>query len=172
MFTRQHHALEKLTAVWLLPIVAPEVAASTAGALAPHLAAEVAQQLLVAGFVLWGLSLSLAFSLITLVLLRLALHKLPDTDFAATSWLPLGPLATGCLGLLSMGQAAPLAFAGTSLVSAAELARDLGLIGGLALWGAGLWWLVIATPVSYTHLDVYKRQAARRSAILTRLGQT
>jgi len=145
MFTRQYHALEKLTAVWLLPIVAPEVAASTAGALAPHLAAEAAQQLLVAGFVLWGLSLSLAFSLITLVLLRLALHKLPDTDFAATSWLPLGPLATGCLGLLSMGQAAPLAFAGTPLVSAAELARDLGLIGGLALWGAGLWWLVIAT---------------------------
>ena len=31
----------------------------------------MAQQLLVAGFVLWGLSLSLAFSLITLVLLRL-----------------------------------------------------------------------------------------------------
>ncbi|MBU1332789.1 MAG: TDT family transporter [Gammaproteobacteria bacterium] len=145
MFTRQHHALEKLTAVWLLPIVAPEVAASTAGALAPHLAAEAAQQLLVVGFVLWGLSLSLAFSLITLVLLRLALHKLPDTDFAATSWLPLGPLATGCLGLISMGQAAPLAFAGTPMASAAGLAGDLGLIGGLALWGAGLWWLVIAT---------------------------
>lgn len=145
MFTRQHHALEKLTAVWLLPIVAPEVAASTAGALAPHLPAEAAQQVLVAGFVLWGVSLSLAFSLITLVLLRLALHKLPDTDFAATSWLPLGPLATGCLGLLSMGQAAPAAFAGTALASAAELARDLGLFGGLALWGAGLWWLVIAS---------------------------
>ncbi|VXC09022.1 C4-dicarboxylate transporter/malic acid transport protein [Pseudomonas sp. 8Z] len=145
MFTRQQHALEKLTAVWLLPIVAPEVAASTAGALAPHLPAEAARQVLVTGFVLWGVSLSLAFSLITLVLLRLALHKLPDTDFAATSWLPLGPLATGCLGLLSMGQAAPLAFAATPLASAAELARDMGLIGGLALWGAGLWWLVIAS---------------------------
>jgi C4-dicarboxylate transporter/malic acid transport protein len=145
MFTRQNHALEKLTAVWLLPIIAPEVVASTAGSLAPHLAAEQAQQLLVVGFVLWGVSLSLAFSLITLVLLRLALHKLPDTDFAATSWLPLGPLATGCLGLLSMGQAAPAAFAGTPLAGAAELARDLGLLGGLALWGAGLWWLVIAS---------------------------
>ncbi len=145
MFTRQNHALEKLTAVWLLPIIAPEVAASTAGSLAPHLAAADAQQLLVVGFVLWGVSLSLAFSLITLVLLRLALHKLPDTDFAATSWLPLGPLATGCLGLLSMGQAAPAAFVGTPLAGAAELARDLGLLGGLALWGAGLWWLVIAS---------------------------
>ncbi|TBV12583.1 TDT family transporter [Stutzerimonas kirkiae] len=145
MFTRQSHALEKLTAVWLLPIVAPEVAASTAAALVPQLAPEAARQLLVVGFVLWGMSLALAFALITLVLLRLALHKLPDTDFAATSWLPLGPLATGCLGLLGMGQVAPLAFAGTPLLGAAELARDLGLLGGLALWGAGLWWLLTAT---------------------------
>ncbi len=97
------------------------------------------------GFFLWGMSLALAFSLITLVLLRLALHKLPDTDFAATSWLPLGPLATGCLGLLTMGQAAPAAFTGTPLAAAAELAHGIGLVGGLALWGAGLWWLVIAT---------------------------
>lgn len=145
MFTRQSHALEKMTAVWLLPIVAPEVAAGAAGALAPHLDPTAARLVLVVGFILWGMSLALAFSLITLVLLRLALHKLPDTDFAATSWLPLGPLATGCLGLLTMGQAAPAAFTGTPLAAAAELAHGIGLVGGLALWGAGLWWLVIAT---------------------------
>ena len=144
MFTRQSHALEKMTAVWLLPIVAPEVAAGAGGALMPHLDPASARQLLVVGFILWGMSLALAFSLITLVLLRLALHKLPDTDFAATSWLPLGPLATGCLGLLSMGQAAPAAFAGTALAGAAEIVHGFGLVGGLALWGAGLWWLVIA----------------------------
>ena len=145
MFTRQSHALEKMTAVWLLPIVAPEVAAGAAGALAPHLDPAAARLVLVVGFILWGMSLALAFSLITLVLLRLALHKLTDTDFAATSWLPLGPLATGCLGLLTMGQAAPAAFTGTPLAAAAELAHGIGLVGGLALWGAGLWWLVIAT---------------------------
>ncbi len=145
MFTRQSHALEKMTAVWLLPIVAPEVAAGAAGALAPHLDPAAARLVLVVGFILWGMSLALAFSLITLVLLRLALHKLPDTDFAATSWLPLGPLATGCLGLLTMGQAAPAAFTGTPLAAAAELAHGIGLVGGLALWGAGLWWLIIAT---------------------------
>ncbi len=145
MFTRQSHALEKMTAVWLLPIVAPEVAAGAAGARAPHLDPAAARLVLVVGFILWGMSLALAFSLITLVLLRLALHKLPDTDFAATSWLPLGPLATGCLGLLTMGQAAPAAFTGTPLAAAAELAHGIGLVGGLALWGAGLWWLVIAT---------------------------
>ena len=84
MFTRQDHALEKLTAVWLLPIVAPEVAAAAAGVLAPHLEPQAARLMLVTGYLLWGVSLSLAFSLITLVLLRLALHKLPGSEFAGT----------------------------------------------------------------------------------------
>src|SRR3989344_881596 len=152
MFTRQKHVLETLTGVWLLPIVAPEVVASGAAALAPHLAAESAQLLLSLGYVLWGLSLSLAFALIALVLLRLALHKLPDMDFAASSWLPLGPLATGCLGLVSLGQAAPQAWQGTALQGAAEMAQQLGLVGGLALWGAGLWWLVAASLFTQHYL--------------------
>ena len=152
MFTRQSHSLDRLTAVWLLPIVAPEVAANAGAMLVPHLSPQAAQGILVTGFWLWGLSLSLAFSLITLVLLRLALHKLPEVDFAATSWLPVGPLATGCLGLVNMGREAPAAFAGTSLQSAAELVRDLGLFGGLALWGAALWWFVLALLFARHHL--------------------
>ncbi|MDH4871023.1 TDT family transporter [Pseudomonas sp. BN515] len=152
MFTHQDHALEKLTAVWLLPIVAPEVAAASAGVLAPHLAPEAARLVLVTGYLLWGVSLSLAFSLITLVLLRLALHKLPGSEFAATSWLPVGPLATGCLGLLSLGKAMPAAFAGTALAGVAELARDVGLIGSLLLWGAAFWWLVMALFCTRRHL--------------------
>jgi len=142
MFTRQEHALEKLTAVWLLPIVAPEVTAAAAGTLAPHLPAQAAQTLLLTGYALWGISLSLALPLIALVLLRLAIHKLPDVDFAATCWLPLGPLGTGALGLLVLGRDA------ATLLPAGPLANgaaSLGLIGGLALWGAGLWWLLLAS---------------------------
>lgn len=152
MFTRQQHALERLTGVWLLPIVAPGVAAGAAGLLAPHLPAAAAQLVVIIGYVLWGLSLSLAVGLISLVLLRLALHKLPDTDFAATSWLPLGPLATGCLGLLTLGQAAPQAWQGTPLAGMAELAEQLGLVGGLMLWGAGLWWLVAASLFTHHYI--------------------
>ena len=144
MFTRQEHALEKLTGVWLLPIVAPEVAANVAGNLMHYLPAGSARVLWVCGLLLWGMSLALAFSLITLILLRLAIHKLPDVSFAATSWLPLGPLATGALGLLCLTHEAHLALAGTPLENLAQSIQGLGLLGGLTLWGAGLWWFLIA----------------------------
>eukprot|EP01132_Coremiostelium_polycephalum_P023386 gene23386-27836_t len=38
MFTRQEHSIDQMTAVWLLPVVAAEVAAASGGLLAPHLA--------------------------------------------------------------------------------------------------------------------------------------
>ncbi len=35
MFTRQDHSIDQMTAVWLLPVVAAEVAAASGGLLAP-----------------------------------------------------------------------------------------------------------------------------------------
>jgi C4-dicarboxylate transporter/malic acid transport protein len=144
MFTTQQHSTEQMTAVWLLPIVAPEVTASSAGVLAPHLSHGAAQLLVGTGYVLWGISMPLAFSVLTIMFLRLALHKLPHRDMAASSWLTLGPIGTGSLGLLLLGQAAPSAFAGTPLEQVAIAAKDFGLLGGLLLWGAGVWWLLMA----------------------------
>lgn len=144
MFTSQHHLAEQITAIWLLPIVAPEVTASSAGVLAPHFSHNVAQLLIGTGYVLWAMSVPLAFSVLTIVFLRLALHKLPHHDMAASSWLTLGPIGTGSLGLMLLGQAAVGAFHGTSLEQEAYAARDFGLIGGLLLWGAGVWWLILA----------------------------
>ncbi|MCF5637936.1 C4-dicarboxylate ABC transporter, partial [Pseudomonas syringae] len=43
MFTRQEHSIEKMTAVWLLPVVAAEVAAACGGSLTTHLAAADSQ---------------------------------------------------------------------------------------------------------------------------------
>jgi C4-dicarboxylate transporter/malic acid transport protein len=144
MFTEQSHAFERLTAVLLLPIVAPEVAASSAAVLAPHLPVEMARLVIGAGYVLWAISVPLAFSVLTLVFFRLVIHKLPHRDLGPSSWLTLGPIGTGALGLMTLGQAASGAFAGTSLASAAAIARDFGVVGGLLLWGVGLWWLAIA----------------------------
>ncbi|MBZ5789328.1 TDT family transporter [Burkholderia contaminans] len=144
MFTEQGHAFERVTAVLLLPIVAPEVAASGAATLAPHFVGAQARLLIGAGYVLWAISVPLAFAILTIVFFRLVIHKLPHRDLGASSWLTLGPIGTGTLGLLTLGQAAPAAFAGTPLASVAMLARDFGIAGALLLWSAGLWWLACA----------------------------
>jgi C4-dicarboxylate transporter/malic acid transport protein len=144
MFTRQEHSIEKLTAVWLLPIVASEVAAASGGLLAPHLAAPEAFLVLILSYVLWACSVPLAMSVLVLLFLRLALHKLPERDMGVSAWLALGPIGTGALGLVVLGAAAPAIFAANGLASVGEVAFGLGMIGGLILWGYGVWWLSLA----------------------------
>lgn len=140
MFTSQSHSLEGMTAVWLLPIVASEVTASSGGFLAPHLVGSSAQLVIGVSYVLWALSVPLALGVVAVVVLRLSLHKLPPTNMAASTWLVLGPIGTGSLALLVLGDAAPTAFAHTHLASLASFARPFGEVGGYLLWGYGLWW--------------------------------
>jgi C4-dicarboxylate transporter/malic acid transport protein len=149
MFTRQRHALEEMTAVWLLPLVAAEVAATSGGLLAPHLAgAEHALTVLILSYALWACSVPLAMSVLVILLLRMALHKLPPISMAASSWLALGPIGTGALALLVLGSDAPAVFAANGLGEYGGVARGIGLIGGVLLWGNGLWWTAIALLVT------------------------
>ena len=152
MFTRQQHSIELMTAVWLLPIVACEVTAASAGLLIPHLAAPEALRLLIAGYVFWALSVPLAMGVLVILFLRLALHKLPRRDMAVSSWLALGPLGTGALGLLVLGRDAPAVLGPAGLADAAVAAHGLGLIGGLMLWAYGAWWLLMAAAITLNYL--------------------
>lgn len=144
MFTRQQHSIEKMTAVWLLPIVAAEVAAASGALLAPHLPASEAFAVLILGYVLWAYSVPLALSVLVLLVLRLALHKLPEREMGASAWLALGPIGTGALGLLLLGRNAPPVFAANGLADIGDAASAIGVIGGLMLWGYGVWWLALA----------------------------
>ncbi|TLP61258.1 MULTISPECIES: TDT family transporter [Pseudomonas] len=153
MFTRQEHSIDQMTAVWLLPVVAAEVAAASGGLLAPHLADAHRQfQVLVTSYVMWAVSLPVAFSILTILMLRMALHKLPPANMAASSWLALGPIGTGALGMLVLGSDAPAVFAASGLGSLGEVARGLGLVAGIVLWGAGLWWLLTAVLITLRYL--------------------
>ncbi len=151
-FTSQDHSLESMTGVWLLPVVPAEVAASSAGFLAQHLPAAQAQPLVVAGYALWGVSVPIALGILTVLYLRLALHKLPPKELGVSTWLSLGPIGTGAFALLTLGAAAAGTFAATPMAEVAALAGPLGIIGALVLWGLGLWWLV--TAVALTAIQV------------------
>lgn len=153
MFTRQEHSIDQMTAVWLLPVVAAEVAAASGGLLAPHLTDAHAQLVvLTTSYVLWAFSLPVAFSILTILLLRMALHKLPHENMAASSWLALGPIGTGALGMLLLGSDAPAIFAANGLPSVGEIAAGLGLVAGITLWGFGLWWMLMAVLITLRYL--------------------
>ena len=144
MFTRQEHSIEKLTAVWLLPIVACEVAAVSAGLLAPHLDSSQGFLVVILGYVLWAFSVPLAMGILVLLFLRLALHKLPEREMGVSAWLALGPIGTGALGLVVLGGSAQDIFTENGLADVGGVAFGLGLIGGVIFWGYGAWWLVLA----------------------------
>lgn len=153
MFTRQEHRIDQMTAVWLLPVVTAEVVAVSGGLLAPALVSE-SQQLavIVTSFVLWGVSVPLALSILAILVLRMALHNLPPREMAASSWLSLGPLGTGALGLLVLGQAGGPILAAGGFPAAPEILRITGLIGALILWGYGAWWFLLSLAVTVRYL--------------------
>lgn len=153
MFTRQEHSIDQMTAVWLLPVVAAEVAAASGGLLAPHLADAHGQLvMLTTSYVLWAFSLPVAVSILTILLLRMALHKLPHENMAASSWLALGPIGTGALGMLVLGADAPAIFAANGMPGFGEVAAGIGLIAGITLWGFGLWWMLMAVLITLRYL--------------------
>jgi tellurite resistance protein TehA-like permease len=164
MFTIQNHSIERMTAVWLLPIVAAEVAAVSGALLVPHLSPSEAFLVLILWYALWAFSVPLAMSILVILLLRLVLHKLPDHDMAAAGWLALGPISTGALGLLLLGGDAPAVFAGSGLSGVAEVAFGVGIIGGTMLWGYGFWWLLLAILKTWLYCETACRSISAAGA--------
>jgi C4-dicarboxylate transporter/malic acid transport protein len=153
MFTRQTHSLDQMTAVWLLPVVAAEVAAVTGGLLAPWLASAGDQlTVLTVSYVLWGYSVPAAMSLLVILVLRMALHRPPPAAMAASSWLALGPIGTGALGMIVLGAAAPAILAKAGLGAFGPAIQGAGLLGALLLWGYGLWWMALAVLLTLRQL--------------------
>ena len=149
MFTRQEHAVDKMAAVWLLPVVACEVASVSGGLLAPHLIGAHAQFMtLIGSYVLWAMSVPVAMSILVILILRMTLHKLPHESMAASSWLSLGPIGTGALGMLVLGNDAPAIFATRGMAEVGEIARGVGIVSGTLLWGLGMWWMLMAALIT------------------------
>lgn len=149
MFTRHDHQLETMTAVWLMPIVPAEVVAASGGLLIPHLTNLAAQKALFVGSVtLWAFSVPMAFLLLGVLFLRLALHKLPPEDMAISTWITLGTLGTGVMGLVLLGRDSQEVF--PALGTGVETAT---IFAALILWGFGIWWLIQSILITAHYLS-------------------
>lgn len=152
MFSKQDHQLHSMTAMWLLPIVACEVTATSGGLLLAHLpAGQQAVGILFASYMLWGMSVLPAFGILTILMLRLALHQLPSKELAITGWLALGPIGTGALALLVLGAQAPQVLALIQLEQLGVFFKNAGYISSFILLGFGVWWFAIAVLTTLKH---------------------
>ena len=152
MFYKQEHQLHTMTAMWLLPIVACEVTATSGGLLLAHLAVgQQAVGILFTSYMLWGMSVLPAFGILTILMLRLALHKLPSKELAISGWLALGPIGTGALALLVLGAQAPQVLAFIQLQQLGVFFQNAGIVASFILLGFGIWWFAIAVLTTLKH---------------------
>jgi tellurite resistance protein TehA-like permease len=140
-------SLDRITAAQLLPIAATIVAAGTGAEVAEVLPnPQHALGTLITSYVMWGMGVPLAMTVLVMYYQRLALHKLPPREVIVSCFLPLGPLGMGGYTIMYLGKVSRENFAQTHVLSdvAGEVVYILGFFVALIMWGFGLVWLVFA----------------------------
>jgi len=162
----QKHTLEKITALWLFPFITLIVASTTGGLLSTALVTNsVTFAVLTALFSLTMLiiGLSLAFMIITIYLVRLVIHGLPEKSLGLSAFVVLGPLGQGGWSLLINGQnlskLLPLYDPSPSnfpdIAAAGQMTFWLCFCGAYILWSMGVCWIIIS---SYTIFGVLRKE--------------
>lgn len=173
--TPQQHQLVHITAVQLLPIAATIVASGTGAegqcsfqcnrgkkAIAKSYLSSVAKVLpnpqdalgtLVASYVMWGLSVPFAMTVLVMYYQRLALHKLPPREIVVSSFLPIGPLGMGGYTIMYLGSVCRNVFPQTEFFQDIAIAGDIFYINGifiaLMMWSFALLWLCFAVATCH-----------------------
>ncbi|KAI0537955.1 sulfite efflux pump SSU1 [Xylaria digitata] len=152
----RHHGItdiDKMTAGWLLPIVAPIVAAATGSLVASVLDPNRAVITVLTSYAILGTGLPAALSIIAIYFMRVATKKLPPTEHMISTFLPLGPLGQGGFAAQKLGEQALRVFQVTNTLSplneqgeglAGEILYIVGFITAIILWGFGLMWMFFA----------------------------
>lgn len=153
MAIRQEHALHKMTAVWLLPIVTLIVASSSGGnianALIPH-SRNMALFTVAFSFTMGIIGLSLALMMICTYLLRLITAGPPDISLILSAFIVLGPLGQGGYSFLVNGANIPKLFPleeGSSFPMtniSGEIIYGVCFCVAYLLWSMGICWIIIA----------------------------
>ncbi|MGG8406496.1 TDT family transporter [Streptomyces sp. 12297] len=127
--------------VWLLPVVAPLVAAALGPLLIPHLPAGQWQRALLLGcFAMFGLSMMATFVLLPVVLGRMVTGPRLPLALTPTLFLVLGPLGQSVTAVNKFADTAP----GVIPPPYAEGFRMLAVIYGVPVTGFALLWFALA----------------------------
>jgi tellurite resistance protein TehA-like permease len=139
MITRYELSALRADPTWLLPVVAPMVAAALGPALVPHLPAGDRAALLYGCYGLFGASLLAVLTVLPVVFAGLVHSKLPAVTLTPSLFLVLGPLGQSTTAVNQLADAAkPVApvLAGPAL--------GFAVLYGVAALGFAVLWLLIA----------------------------
>lgn len=152
--TKQDHALSRMTAVWLLPVVTLIVASSSGGILAPviyNFSARHALITLAVSTCMVSIGLTLAFMILTMYLLRLLVYGLPPGASVLSVFIPLGPMGQGGYSILLLGQGYkrmfPLPYGSSDVLTATRTGEIINVVcvcAAIVLWSLASMWLAYA----------------------------
>ncbi|EZF31584.1 sulfite efflux pump [Trichophyton mentagrophytes] len=157
LMTKHTSSLETMTAAWLLPIVAPVVAAASGGVVADALQNDThALITILVCYVMWGSAVPLAMVILVIYFQRLAIHKLVPRAAIVSALLPIGPLGQGGFGLMQLGVVAKRVFPRLDFLApiAGDIFYVMGAFIAMIMWGFGLIWLWFALA-SFTRGKFY-----------------
>ncbi|WP_406201480.1 TDT family transporter [Kitasatospora sp. NBC_01560] len=144
MITRHRVSPLEANPTWLLPVVAPLVAAATGPVLVPHLPAGTPQQAMLYGcWALFGVGLSATLALLPVVLTGLVHSKLPVLALTPALFLVLGPLGQSTTAVHQLADAARpvVPRLAPAVLAFAELY-------GVAVLGVAMLWLAVAVTAN------------------------
>ncbi|MFI6643241.1 TDT family transporter [Streptomyces sp. NPDC050504] len=130
--------------VWLLPVVAPMVAAAQGPALIPHLpAGQWREAMLLGCYAMFGLSLLATLLILPMVLARLFHHGPLPLALTPTLFLVLGPLGQSTTAVNQLADAAP----GVVPDPYAPAFAAFAVVYGVPVMGFALLWLALAAAL-------------------------
>ncbi|ALX03439.1 C4-dicarboxylate ABC transporter [Aeromicrobium erythreum] len=130
---------------WLMPVVPPMVSAATGAALIPHLPAGQAQQtMLLACYMMFGLTLMCSIVVIALIWNRLLRHGIGAAGAVPTLWIVLGPLGQSITAAHHLGNVTP----GVLDSPYGTAFHAFALVYGIPMWGFAMLWSSIAITLT------------------------
>lgn len=133
---------EQATGVWFIPPVANIIIPLALLPLIPLAPGAMKSLLFTLSIAFWGAGFFLFLMVASILYERLIFHPLPQAGMTPSLWIGLGPIGVGGLTLLRLAQT------GNSLVSEASIFMPVASFGALALWGLGIWWLLVVLPIT------------------------
>jgi C4-dicarboxylate transporter/malic acid transport protein len=130
---------EIVTGGWFIPPVVNIILPVALASLLEQAPPDTARLLLVISYAAWGMGFFLFLMVAALIYARLIYHPLPAAHFAPSLWIGLAPIGVGSLGLVRLAQRG-----GSAWGELGPTVQTISSIGGLMLWGLGLWWLPLA----------------------------